>query len=227
MWPACPPMASTQPTITSSTAAGSTSTRSNKPRKAGTPRSIGWTLANEPLCFPTGVRTASMMKASGISNSLYGLLGGYPAENDRKILAANLFGCQQAAGSIPTHPNPGSVADKPVHQVDVEIGPEIALLDPLLQNIDPHLPLSPVQLLDVGETRLRRQSLRLVLVDHHLRVPALDRVEGGHEQSLQALQRIWLRVNDVLIAGEQPVEEVAEHLVDHLFFGGEVVVQAA
>ena len=64
MLPACEPMASKQPAITSSTAPGSTSVRSNSPRHAAAPRSTGCTPASDPLRLPTAVRTASMMYAS-------------------------------------------------------------------------------------------------------------------------------------------------------------------
>ena len=52
MSPACGPIVSTQPNTTSSTAAGSTSTRSISARIACAPRSAGWTLARPPLRRP-------------------------------------------------------------------------------------------------------------------------------------------------------------------------------
>ncbi len=64
MSPACGPIVSTQPNTTSSTAAGSTSTRSNSARIEWAPRSAGCTCARPPLRLPTGERTASTMYAS-------------------------------------------------------------------------------------------------------------------------------------------------------------------
>src|ERR1700756_5630259 len=66
MLPACPPMASTQPAITSSTAAGSTSARTSSPRHARAPKSTGCIPASAPLRLPTAVRTTSMTYASVI-----------------------------------------------------------------------------------------------------------------------------------------------------------------
>src|SRR5262249_24195390 len=66
MSPACGPMVSTQPNTTSFTAAGSTSTRSISAPIECAPRSGGWTPATGPPRRPTGLRTASMMYASGI-----------------------------------------------------------------------------------------------------------------------------------------------------------------
>ena len=58
-------------------------------------------------------------------------------------------------------------------------------------------------------------------------MPVLDGLERRHEQSLEPFERVRLGGGDFLIALEEPIEEVAQHLVDHLLFGGEVVVQAA
>ena len=62
MSPACGPMASTQPKITSSTAAGSTSMRSNS-CVSGKRAEVGRVdvAAGRRRACPTGVRTASMM----------------------------------------------------------------------------------------------------------------------------------------------------------------------
>src|SRR6476646_10716617 len=152
MLPACPPMASTQPAITSSTAPGSTSTRSNTPRQAAAPRSTGWTPASEPLRLPTAVRTASTTYASAI---MCLLRFRDSAKDDREVLSADLLGGQGSTGLIPAHRHPGGVADEAVHQVDVEIRPEVALLDALVEHIEPHLALLAVARVDEGELRQR------------------------------------------------------------------------
>src|SRR5690349_13774783 len=154
MFPACGPIASTQPAITSSTAPGSTSTRSNSPRQPAAPRSTGCTPASDPFRFPTAVRTASMTYASGISNSFFG----DSAENDGKILSANLLRRHGSARLIPAHRNPRGVADEPIHEVDVDVGSEITLVDPLVEQFKPHLALLPVAFLHVGEPRLVHQA---------------------------------------------------------------------
>src|SRR3954447_7168061 len=64
MSPACGPIVSTHPKITSDTTAGSTGTRSNSARRTCAPRSPGCTADTPPPRRPTGVRTASTMKAS-------------------------------------------------------------------------------------------------------------------------------------------------------------------
>ncbi len=62
--PACGPMVSTQPRMTSSTSIGSTwGTRSNSALITCPPRSAGCVPASAPPRLPTGVRTASMMYA--------------------------------------------------------------------------------------------------------------------------------------------------------------------
>src|SRR5690349_840771 len=134
MLPACAPIASTQPAITSSTAAGSTSTRSNNPRHPAAPRSTGCTPASEPLRLPTAVRTASMTYASAIWSSFFG----NAAKHDAQILLADLFGRQRSAGLIPADRNPRRVADESIDQVDVDVRPEAALGDALLEHIHPH-----------------------------------------------------------------------------------------
>ena len=69
MSPACPPTVSTQPNTTSSTAPGSMPLRSTSDVRAWAPRSAGWIWLSDPLRRPTGVRTASTMKASGMARS--------------------------------------------------------------------------------------------------------------------------------------------------------------
>src|ERR1700755_3639630 len=150
MLPACAPMASTQTAITSSTAAGSMSTRSSSPRHPSAPRSTGCTPASDPLRLPTAVRTASTTYASedtAMSDSFFR----DAAKNYCEVLPADLLSRQRSAWLIPADRNPCGVADEPVHQVDVEIGPEVALLDPLVEHVHPHLALFPVALLHVGE----------------------------------------------------------------------------
>ena len=61
MSPAWGPIVSTQPKMTSSTAAGSMPVRSTSPEIAWAPRSAGCALASPPPFLPTGVRTASTM----------------------------------------------------------------------------------------------------------------------------------------------------------------------
>src|ERR1700754_1922420 len=56
-------MVSMQPNTTSSTVSGSNELRSTNALITCAPRSAGWTAAKPPLRFPTGVRTASTMKA--------------------------------------------------------------------------------------------------------------------------------------------------------------------
>src|ERR1700742_4895007 len=157
MLPACPPMASTQPAITSSTAAGSMSTRSSSPRQPRAPRSTGCIPASDPLRLPTAVRTASMTYASAISNSFLNLFGirSNSAKNDGQVLLTHLLCGKRSARLIPAHRHPGGVTDESVDQVDIEVGPEVAGVDALMQQFDPHLALLSVHVLDVGEPRLR------------------------------------------------------------------------
>src|SRR6202161_4739328 len=126
MLPACAPMASTQPALTSSTAGGSMSTRSSSPRQPSAPRSTGCTPASEPFRLPTAVRTASMTYASEVT-AMSDFLSRDAAENDGEVLAADLLGRQGPARLIPADRNPGGVADEPVDQIDVDVRPEVAL----------------------------------------------------------------------------------------------------
>ena len=59
--PACEPIVSQQPRITSSTAPGSTPVRRTSAAIECAARSAEWTPASAPPRLPTGVRTASMM----------------------------------------------------------------------------------------------------------------------------------------------------------------------
>ena len=86
---------------------------------------------------------------------------------------------------------------------------------------------SRLRVVDEAELRQRRQPLGLVLIDDDLRVPVLDRLEGNHEQPLDARRAGRLAVDDLLVAREQPVEEVPQDLLDHLLLGLEVVIEAA
>src|SRR5262249_31405056 len=133
------------------TAAGSMSTRSSSPRHPRAPRSTGCIPARAPLRLPTAVRTASMTYASGISDSFFG----DSAKHDGEILLTHLLRGERPAGFIPAHRRPGGIADETVDQVHVEVGPEVALVDALIQHLDPHLALLAVHVLDVGEPRLR------------------------------------------------------------------------
>ncbi len=129
---------------------------------------------------------------------------------------------------VPPDGHPGRVADEPVHQVDVEVGTEAALGDALLEHVHPHGSLFAVALVDEAELRESRQPLGLVLIDDDLGVPVLDGLERRHEEPpLDALQRIGLALDDLLVAAEEPVEEIPEDLLDHLLLGLEVVVEAA
>src|ERR1700747_821495 len=132
MLPACPPMASTQPAITSSTAAGSTSTRSGNPRRPRAPRATGCIPASAPLRLPTAVRTASMTYASGIfqtPSSIFLKFRRNAAQDDGEIWLTHLLCGARSAGLIPAHRHPGGVPDEAVDEVDVEVGPEVALVD--------------------------------------------------------------------------------------------------
>ena len=66
MSPACGPTVSTQPNTTSSTAPGSAWVRASSAVMTCAPRSAGCAPARPPPRRVTGVRTASIMKASGI-----------------------------------------------------------------------------------------------------------------------------------------------------------------
>src|ERR1700761_5535597 len=138
MCPACPPMASTQPAMTSSTAAGSTSTRSSSPRQPRAPRSTGWTPASAPPRLPTAVRTASMTYASGISDSL---VASYSAKHDGEVLLTHLLCGERSAGLPPAHRHPGGVSNETVDQVDVQVGPQVTAVNALIEHLDPHLAL--------------------------------------------------------------------------------------
>lgn len=63
-----------------------------------------------------------------------------------------------------------------------------------------------------------RRVVGLVLIDDHLGVMVFDRVEGGHEKALEALHRVGLGVDDLLVALEQPVEESTQYLINHRSF---------
>ena len=67
MSPACEPIVSVQPSITSSTAAGSTPDRSMSAPITCAPRSALWTPASAPFRRITGDRTASTRNASAIA----------------------------------------------------------------------------------------------------------------------------------------------------------------
>src|SRR3954452_10346061 len=119
MLPACGPIASTQPAMTSSTAPGSTLTRPNRPRHAAAPRSTGWTPASDPFRFPTAVRTASTTYAwedTAISGSFFCKA----AESDGQVLTAGLLGGQRSARLMRADRTPCGVTDEPVHQVDID-----------------------------------------------------------------------------------------------------------
>ena len=150
MLPACGPIASTQPAMTSSTAPRVDVDALEQAAPPAAPRSTGCTPASDPLRLPTAVRTASMTYASARPFQTPSV-GRYAAEHDRKVLLTNLFGGQRAARLIPADRNPGGVADEPVHQVDIDVGAEVALRDARLEHVDPHLALLVVALVHVGE----------------------------------------------------------------------------
>src|SRR3954465_5360854 len=113
MLPACGPIASTQPAITSSTAPGSTSTRSNRPRHPAAPRSTGCTPASDPFRLPTAGRTASTTYAcedGGMSVPFFC----DAAKDYGEVLPADLLGRQRSTGLIPADRNPSGVTDEPV-----------------------------------------------------------------------------------------------------------------
>src|SRR4051794_32294172 len=89
---------------------------------------------------------------------------GYAAQDDGEVLAADFVGRQWSTRLIPTYGNPRRIPDEPVHHVDVDIGPEVTLLDALVEQVEPHLALLAVAGIDEFELRQRRQPLGLVLV---------------------------------------------------------------
>src|SRR5207302_5869002 len=92
-----------------------------------------------------------LRKRSHLSDSFFG----DPAEHDGEILPTHLLRGERSAGLIPAHRHPGGVTDESVDEVDVEVGTEAALVDALVEHLDPHLALLAVHVLDVGEPRLR------------------------------------------------------------------------
>ncbi len=70
MFPAWAPTCMTQPMTTSSTSAGSRSLRSASAFSTSPARSAGWKPESFPFRLPMGVRTASTITASGMSDPL-------------------------------------------------------------------------------------------------------------------------------------------------------------
>ena len=140
-------------------------------------------------------------------------------EDDGEVLSADLLSGQWPAGLIPAHRHPGGVTDEPVHQIDVDVGLKVALGYSLVDDVHPHFSLALVEFIYIAESRLRRESLRLVLIDDDLGMMMLDRFEGSNEQTREPGKRVRLGIDDVLVALEEPVQKTSKHLVDHLLLG--------
>src|ERR1700677_1003465 len=85
-----------------------------------------------------------------------------------QLLLAHLLGGERSAGLIPAHRHPGGVTDETVDEIDVEVGPEVALVDALIQHLDPHLALLPIPVLESVRPIAILDTICCRL-DHHLR----------------------------------------------------------
>ncbi len=157
--PAWEPMVSQQPRITSSTAPGSTPVRRTSADRVCAARSAEWTPARAPPRLPTGVRTASTMKAS---------VTGDPVEEDVQVLAGDDVVAELAAGAVPADRDPDGVTDEAVGDLDVEVVAQDAGADAVLEQADPHRARLLVALAEVGEPLEGAEVGRLVLEDRHL-----------------------------------------------------------
>src|SRR3954451_1805052 len=108
--PACEPIVSQQPRITSSTSAGSMPVRSTRALIECAARSAEWTAARAPPRLPTGVQTASTTNASGMD----------ALQEDREVLLGDLGVRTPTAGPVPRDRDPDGVADEPVGELEVQ-----------------------------------------------------------------------------------------------------------
>src|SRR5215218_8372885 len=140
--PAWEPMVSQQPRITSSTAPGSTPVRRISAASVWAARSAECTPASAPPRFPTGVRTASTMNASGMCD---------PIEKNGEVLVRHLGVAELAAGAVPPDRDPDGVPDEPVGELDVQVLAEGPCLHALLQQRHPDLARLGVALGEIAE----------------------------------------------------------------------------
>lgn len=88
------------------------------------------------VALADGVRTASITYAVDKLATVGLLLRSDAVQNDDRYSPPDLFGGQRSAGLIPPHRHPGGVVDEAVHQVDVDVLVEVALLDALVEQVD-------------------------------------------------------------------------------------------
>src|SRR6516225_1665878 len=98
-----------------------------------------------------GTYSVDDVRLGHLSDSFFG----DPAQDDGEILLTHLLRGERSTRLIPAHRHPGGVTDETVDKVDVEVGPEVTLVDALIEHLDPHLALLSVHVLYVGEPGLR------------------------------------------------------------------------
>src|SRR5690349_19962042 len=82
-------------------------------------------------------------------------------EEDVEVLVGDLARGQVAAGPVPADRHPHRVAQEPVDELDVEVGPQLTGRDPVAQQPGPEVAEAHVALLEVGEALEARQVGRI------------------------------------------------------------------
>ena len=179
--PAWEPMVSQQPRITSSTAPGSTPVRRTSADSVCAARSAEWTPARAPPRLPTGVRTASTMKAS--------VMWLIPSRRMWRYWRAMTVVAELAAGAVPADRDPDGVADEAVGDLDVEVVAQHAGADAVLEQADPHRAGLLVARAEVGEPLEGAEVGGLVLEDRDLVVVLVDRARTRPRRPRSSLAR--------------------------------------
>src|SRR5262249_4798738 len=87
-----------------------------------------------------GTHCVDDVRLGHLSDSFFG----DSAKDDGEVLLTDLLCGERSAGLIPAHRHPGGVTDETVDKVDVEVGPQVALVDALVEHLHPHLALLTV-----------------------------------------------------------------------------------
>ncbi|CAM4375303.1 hypothetical protein NORO109296_26405 [Nocardiopsis rhodophaea] len=134
---------------------------------------------------------------------------------------------ERPLGPVPAHRHPDGVADHPVGELGIDIGPEDTLGLAVPDHVDPDvldLLLAGGEVAEAGELP---QIVPVVLHHGDGRAVRLERPVGGVDQLGQQLARITALSDRAAVVAEEVVEEGREDLVDDRLLGVEVVVQAA